>query len=814
MAKKTTIIDSNQAQYTSAEFAKFNTELFSDGVMNTRGTNDDLKVVQHGAGDMTVDVNSGACVIDYWKNSIYWKIIAESNATDNISIPSNGGGTQRVDAIIVRISQDEPNSLKNNIMTIERINGTGATPLADIDITTAVGDLNWQRLADIVVNPGDTQILTNQILDTRDVIEFGKNIGGYKTRFIGDGSLLEGLLNSPVNEDILPDADSTRSVGAPANRFLNGYFDFLFGDASGLTNVPKGDIEYPVVFGEDLGLKDLVMLADGNEPIEVLTVTTNTTTNVSIYGVNWQGQSILPRRGGFIRGARVHLLKQGTPVFNMTFALRATDINGLPTGPDLASVTYDTTTLPNGATFDFVFTTPYQMTVGQKYAIIAYGDGGSAANYMRWSTANNDTVYADGTGMSSNTSGATWSSPANDRYLVINMEYGDYQAGKVYKARSDNKNLVDKTIGFTTQSGLKGQTKNIMLLRGIVTGLSGLVAGERYYVPTLQTVSDLSGGTSSGSTYYIGQTSNGEQHYMFAFEITERCKLLEYTTTVYRGGAPTGNLIATLYGGTNPGQHDGSNADMTGGGYTIGTPVSVNYLNIPGGTPITFTFGTGIVLDPGKYYVRLVHDTPSLNNNFQVRGTGAYTDSRFSSFYTNPNSTANVFAANAVDFILNMEDTADWNGIFGTLTREAYNVKRLIGTALSATELLMVDTSITPKRMEMKTFQVNNTSSYRAQKIACSFRPSRIMVFFTGLTGTSNITNESYGQADDFQNVCHYKGNYTADYSGQSNVYCCYGRWGSQASYAYINIKNDGFEVVKPNNDTSVLGMATAFVYE
>lgn len=283
MSTKVYIIDSNQAQYTAEELSGFINELMGEGVFDSQGANNDLEVYESTPNAMTVEVRPGACLVEYTKNGVTWKTICESNDTETLTILANSSGADRVDAIVVHLSQDEPNALKNNVVTIEVVEGTGAVVLTDGAIDSALGDGNWYRIADITVPNGASTITDSDITDTRETVSFGKNTGGYVSRIRGDA------LTNPVSADIdfnnyhaydinTLQVNNNGSFGGDVlvsgnhnvegnivvsgnatvsgNVTTEGYF---IGDGSQLTNLPK---EKTYEVGENLTLGDPLKIVD------------------------------------------------------------------------------------------------------------------------------------------------------------------------------------------------------------------------------------------------------------------------------------------------------------------------------------------------------------------------------------------------------------------------------------------------------------------------------------------------------------------------------------------------------------------------
>lgn len=167
--KKAIIIDSTLAQYTAEDISWLQKFFLQQGVLGDSAGSLGLAVSQRGAGaNLSVDVAVGNALIDFTKNSTNWKIIGLSNAIENVVVPTQSSGANRVGALIMRASTTiEPNLLKNNIITFEFVPGTSTSPLSDGAILTAISNDAFIRLADITVPTGASSIVTGNIADTR-----------------------------------------------------------------------------------------------------------------------------------------------------------------------------------------------------------------------------------------------------------------------------------------------------------------------------------------------------------------------------------------------------------------------------------------------------------------------------------------------------------------------------------------------------------------------------------------------------------------------------------------------------------------------
>ena len=87
--------------------------------MNTQGADwadfIDLKVAQKSTPNMSVDVKVGAALVEITRSGATFKVFAFNLAQVNLAIGSNSSGSNRVDAVIMRIDVDtDPNALMNN----------------------------------------------------------------------------------------------------------------------------------------------------------------------------------------------------------------------------------------------------------------------------------------------------------------------------------------------------------------------------------------------------------------------------------------------------------------------------------------------------------------------------------------------------------------------------------------------------------------------------------------------------------------------------------------------------------------------------
>jgi len=131
-----------------------------------------------------------------------------------------------------------------------------------------------------------------------------------------------------------------------------------------------------------------------------------------------------PNKNHNITSVKLKLYRSGSPG-TFTVGIRETDANGHPTGSDLTSGTIDgdsLTTDTNGAWYE-ISLTPYELTAGTKYAIVARAPSGSSSKYVSWRVDSTNPSYTGGNMEYSNDSGSSWSTDTS-RDLMFE-EYGE-----------------------------------------------------------------------------------------------------------------------------------------------------------------------------------------------------------------------------------------------------------------------------------------------------------------------------------------------------------------------------------------------------
>lgn len=138
-------------------------------------------------------------------------------------------------------------------------------------------------------------------------------------------------------------------------------------------------------------------------------------TYYGVYSDIWAAQTFTV--GGtahHVNSIKLKVFKIGTVTSNnLTVSIRATDVNGHPTGADLTSGSVSKTSLPaDPGNWKEILLTDYTLSASTKYAIVIRQTGtGSGSRYIGW-RIDTSTGYAGQDLETSTDSGATWSSNA------------------------------------------------------------------------------------------------------------------------------------------------------------------------------------------------------------------------------------------------------------------------------------------------------------------------------------------------------------------------------------------------------------------
>ena len=438
------IIDSTLAQYTAEDFSWLQNFFLNAGIFADSAGSLGLAVSQRGAGaNMSVDVAIGNALMSFTKNATTWKIIGLSNAITNVPIANNSSGSNRVDAIIMRASVvNNPNALKNNIITIEVVLGSGVSALSDGAIQSAIGADSFIRLANVTVTNGAVSIVTGNIADTRVQV---------KTN--------EAITLAPKNLKFTVQATDPASPVEGQVWYNSTTHTINFYNNS--TVVALG--------GSSAFLQDSDTTKDGwdqqqttqNASRPVGEVDATTRNNQLAQSVQFAKTTV----------AGITLNKQadsGSFTGTVTVALYA-DSAGSPTGSALATVTIPNATwlaIPVG-NFEAVFGTPYTAPVATTFWFVISCSTADNTNHPNLGTASGG-GYASGSAKFKNTTDG-WTAIA-----TIDLFFQTLTGIATKVLRADANNFVP---AFTPYAADAGSTDDYAIQ---VAGVLSYVAGHQY----------------------------------------------------------------------------------------------------------------------------------------------------------------------------------------------------------------------------------------------------------------------------------------------------------------------------------------------
>jgi len=479
MALKAYKADSSQAQYTSEEFSGLEKLVFNEGVLDLNGTSDDFEVTEADPAAMSVEIKTGAALVEYTKNGVTYKLIVVNNATITKGVDNNATGDIRVDAIVIHLTQDEPNTLKTNLVEVLVITGTGNTALSEGDLNTLVGDTNWYRLADINVPNGAVSIVDANIDDTRaetrlkfipeDGVVFTEGdvtqtVTGDKTftgetDFSGSYPTGPGPGTAPTEGTELVDkayVDLTIDTSDP-NLIQAEVAEDISGDAT-----PKA-----VFISDGIDSADDEVMLERSIP--------NTNTPEEVEGVDWAAQ---PYRTGFetqITKVVLYMKEIGGSAGNYRLRMYATNEDEEPDGAALATSTVAANsiafTLNHIYRLEFDFGGSIPVTPATNYVFVMdYIDGADPAHKFVWYKGGENSISGGHQRKTSSDSGVTWANQPDQHGMEI-YGYEEQEEGKVYMSDLTHKcrGLID---GFIFNDYTDGEVASIRV-GGVQDGFAG-----------------------------------------------------------------------------------------------------------------------------------------------------------------------------------------------------------------------------------------------------------------------------------------------------------------------------------------------------
>lgn len=191
---------------------------------------------------------------------------------------------------------------------------------------------------------------------------------------------------------------------------------------------------------------DVVLLNPANLDQQNLSLSNN---GNGINNVNWAGQTFVPALTGQLSRVDLSLFCSGCTgtAPSITVSVRATDGSGLPTGADLAAVTFTTSTSGAASFFTATFPTPAPVTAGTQYAIVVRNATNPSVGTNALTRSTDNTAYAPGQRVTSANSGGTWiaATTPSDLGFVTFVQTGNAPSGDFVSRRKDANPLTTTT---------------------------------------------------------------------------------------------------------------------------------------------------------------------------------------------------------------------------------------------------------------------------------------------------------------------------------------------------------------------------------
>jgi len=124
-------------------------------------------------------------------------------------------------------------------------------------------------------------------------------------------------------------------------------------------------------------------------------------------GAKWASQTFTPTAGNILDFAKFQIYRTGA-AHDVTVDLKATDVNGKPTGSALTTATISAASIGTSWSWAVATFTEYEMTADTKYALVLHCNACTNSEYINWNTDESSPTYTGGNTGWSTDSGSTW----------------------------------------------------------------------------------------------------------------------------------------------------------------------------------------------------------------------------------------------------------------------------------------------------------------------------------------------------------------------------------------------------------------------
>jgi hypothetical protein len=146
----------------------------------------------------------------------------------------------------------------------------------------------------------------------------------------------------------------------------------------------------------------------------------------NIGGGLWKAQIFSPSINHMVNQIKLRLTKTGNPTGDVTVSIRDADINGLPSGRDLAIASIPCTSITESNWYTFNLDKAVDLKAGTKYSILIQASGSDLTDNTIWYFVSRSNPYSPGCVTVSDTSGLTWST-VEDTENYLKMTDGTYR---------------------------------------------------------------------------------------------------------------------------------------------------------------------------------------------------------------------------------------------------------------------------------------------------------------------------------------------------------------------------------------------------
>ena len=279
----------------------------------------------------------------------------------------------------------------------------------------------------------------NDSVTTINVVDGGDLPDAPNLAVIGTGEDAETILYETKNGNEL--SDVTRGFqgvakewdsGTPVARLFTAYdYDTLksnitdlesrLGEVNTISNIGEGAEIYSGKDGVDFELRtlkagsdkiDISWYTDGDYSLEEEQNSGGSEAPI-VWGAIWHAQTFTPSTSYNIKRVILRLKHQGSPRgTGLVISIKATDVDGKPTGEDLISKNIGTPTTSSYTDITCTFDKSLPLTAGTKYAIVFQNEDASGNYLIYWEYVNSDS-FSGGSYLTSSNSGSTWTEYAS-----------------------------------------------------------------------------------------------------------------------------------------------------------------------------------------------------------------------------------------------------------------------------------------------------------------------------------------------------------------------------------------------------------------